>query len=114
MDKRFTESYIEELAHKYKTGTLTREQQADFDAWYQSHDDTELTHTGALAPQQIKDRMLANILAETNPIKKRKIIVLWPRIAAAASVLLFVSIGGYLILHKKEPAQQAVQDVAPY
>jgi transmembrane sensor len=41
---------------------------------------------------------------------------LWPRIAAAASILLFLSIG-YFLLHKKQPAQQIAQnqihDIAP-
>ena len=37
-------------------------------------------------------------------IKKRR---MWPRIAAAASIILCLSIGGYFIIHKKEPQQTA-------
>jgi ferric-dicitrate binding protein FerR (iron transport regulator) len=38
--------------------------------------------------------------------KRRK---LWPRIAAAASILLILSAGSYFLLHKKQPAQQFAQ-----
>jgi transmembrane sensor len=49
-------------------------------------------------------------------LKEKRTVRLWPRIAAAASILLFLSIGGYYIFHK-QPAQQTVRllknDIAP-
>jgi len=41
---------------------------------------------------------------------------LWPRIAAAASVLLILSAGAYLALHKKQPASNELSknDIAPF
>jgi transmembrane sensor len=41
---------------------------------------------------------------------------LWPRIAAAASIILALSFGGYILLHKPKPqqtAQNQKQDIAP-
>lgn len=117
MDKRFTESYIEELAHKYKTGTLTPAEEADFDAWYRSHDDTVFFHTEGNDPQEIKERLLSNILTKTHAKEKSRMTKLWPRIAAAASIILACSVGGYFILHKPAPQQQFAQnqpqDIAP-
>jgi len=43
-----------------------------------------------------------------------RLVRLWPRIAAAASILLFMSIGGYFLLHKKQTLQVAQNDVAPF
>lgn len=41
----------------------------------------------------------------------------WPRIAAAASIILLLGIGGYFVLHQKQPpvqlAQNQPQDIAP-
>jgi len=118
MDKRFTESYIEELAHKYKTGTLTPEEQVDFDAWYRNHDDSQFPHSDAQNAQMIKDRLLANILAQTHPQPRHRLVKLWPRIAVAASILLAISAGGYFLLHKQPAANQQVaqtpiKDIAP-
>jgi transmembrane sensor len=116
MDKRFTERYIEELAHKFKTGRLTPEEQADLDAWYEQHNDTEFQHSEGNEPEHLKDRLLTNILAETHPKTKSKILTLWPRIGIAASLLLILSYGSYLFLHQR-PVQQLAQnqrhDIAP-
>jgi len=48
--------------------------------------------------------------------ERKSIISLWPRIAAAASIVIAVSAGGYFIFHKNQTAQQIAQnqnDVAP-
>ena len=48
--------------------------------------------------------------------ERKSIIRLWPRIAAAASIIIAVSSGTYFILHKKQTAQQTAEnqnDVPP-
>lgn len=45
----------------------------------------------------------------TTPVRR-----FWPRIAAAASILLVLGTGAYFLLHHKQPVQVAVNDVAPY
>lgn len=58
-----------------------------------------------------------SMIAEALPLQKAKRFMLWPRIAAAASVLLALSIGGYFILHKQKPenqiSQNQIHDIAP-
>jgi ferric-dicitrate binding protein FerR (iron transport regulator) len=47
-------------------------------------------------------------------LKEKKSVRLWPRIAAAASILLFLSVGAYFIMHK-QPVHQITKtnDIVP-
>lgn len=87
---------------------------------------------GTVSEAELKDMILAEIEKnEQEPItdveqkhlkdlhnrlshqlfKERKsTISLWPRIAAAASIIIAVSAGTYFILHKKQPGQQTAQN----
>jgi len=50
------------------------------------------------------------------PLKNKGRVIRWPRIAAAASIILALSAGSYLLLHKMAPTQQVAQqknDIAP-
>jgi len=51
------------------------------------------------------------------PARDKVIFIRWPRIAAAASILLVLSFGGYFLLHKTKPiqplAQNQIHDIAP-
>lgn len=52
--------------------------------------------------------------ARIRPADAGRTYRLWPRIAAAASILIGLSVGGYVLLHKAQPVQQLVQnDVLP-
>jgi len=61
-------------------------------------------------------QLLRQIWEQAGPPQVKR-IRLWPRIAAAASIILAVSAGGYFILHKQQPVQQTAQliknDIAP-
>ncbi len=59
-------------------------------------------------------RLLQQILTRTQTVP-RPVRTLWPRIAAAASILLFLSIGGYYIFHKQPVGQTAYykNDIKP-
>lgn len=49
-------------------------------------------------------------------LRERRTVRLWPRIAAAASILFILSAGGYFILHRQKQAQTAQiykNDIAP-
>jgi len=58
-------------------------------------------------------RLLRQIAIQT-ATRPRSITRLWPRIAAAASILLFLSVGAYWLFHKTTPVQLANNDVAPF
>ena len=62
--------------------------------------------------------MVDEVLGQLNQtIYPRKTARLWPRIAAAASILLLLGAGTYYFLHpnapKQQVAQQQPQDIAP-
>lgn len=72
----------------------------------QSHDPA--TEDRALA--EVHKNLLAHI-ERRHPVRR-----LWPRIAAAASILLILSAGGYILLHKspqQQIAQNQTNDVLP-
>jgi hypothetical protein len=64
-------------------------------------------------PQENMDAAFEYIVAQSQTSKMT--IGMWSRIAAAASILLFLSIGGYFLLHKPAATTQLVQkqDIAP-
>jgi len=104
---------IQQLIEKYKQGTATAPQQEQLLAWYR-----QLAYQDAEYPDEeeaVRARMLARLNDETAR-KTQKVRPLWPRIAAAASILAILSVGGYFLLNKK-PTQQLASnyknDVAP-
>jgi transmembrane sensor len=61
-------------------------------------------------------KRLHGLLTEQLFKERKSTIRLWPRIAAAASIIIAVSSGTYFILHKNQPAQQTAEnrnDVPP-
>jgi transmembrane sensor len=102
-----------ELLAKQQQGTLTPEEQATLASWY-----LRLAEREGDVPQADlakKEAAIYNRVSQT--INGGKTIRLWPRIAAAASIILAVSVGSYFILHKKvlsrQTAQNQKQDIAP-
>jgi len=102
------------LLAKYAAGQCTPEETAIVESWYlrQKHDDVnDLAEKERLADmQEIRSLLISETKQGQNPVRR-----LWPRIAAAASVILAISFGGYFLLHK-QPAQQTAQnqsDIAP-
>ncbi|HWZ15445.1 MAG TPA: FecR domain-containing protein [Mucilaginibacter sp.] len=104
---------IEELVKKYHAGQCTAEETAFLESWYaQWNQKIPLP----LSPEELAED-LQIISANVQPLHQpARRIALWPRIAAAASIILCLSVGGYFILHKK-PTQQTAQnqthDIAP-
>jgi transmembrane sensor len=104
---------IKALLEKHKAGTITDAEKAVLDKWYlhvAADSSEELSDADRL---QTFDTVLANL--EEIITEKRQVKRLWPRIAAAASILLALSVGGYFVLHRGAPAVQVAQthDVAP-
>lgn len=103
---------IELLLKKYQAGDCTPEEIAFLESWYAQWNQT--IPVSLSAEQLAEDLQLisSNIQPLYETAKQRN---LWPRIAAAASILLAVSAGGYFLLHKEQPKQQVaeVHDVLP-
>src|ERR1700754_2754420 len=103
------------LLEKYAAGQCTPEEIAIVESWYlqQKHDGVnDLVEKERLADMQEIRNLL---ISETKPAQK-SVRRFWPRIAAAASILLFLSIGIYYLL-QKSPQQLITQsqkiDIAP-
>jgi transmembrane sensor len=106
-----TDKDLQELLNRYQAGTATDNDKALLEDWYLHHNrdsrfaitDTERTGDVNLA--------WANIQAN---ITKPKVRLLWPRIAAAASIVLALSFGGYFLLKKQDKQFNTIaNDIKP-
>jgi transmembrane sensor len=102
------------LLNKYRNGTLSPEEKAILDGWYlqlTKEQESDLNETDL---ETKKAELYERLVAEINP--RPAIRNLWPRIAAAASIVFALSFGGYLLLHKQQSqqtAQNQIHDIAP-
>lgn len=113
MEEQFDQSYILELAHKIKAGTITDQELAEYNKWYSSvnKDVLELPEGYASNPLVIRDRMHDNLLAQVNaenPVKTFRIPGIWWKSAAAAVLL----IGGLFFFINRDQPGRVKPDVA--
>ncbi len=108
-----TKKSAKELLLKYQAGTATEEEKADVENWMLR---------GAYGDFDLDDEELLNDLMEIRQRlaidqPQKKPIRLWQRVAAAASILMFLSVGLYFYLHKTAPSQFTANnyknDIAP-
>lgn len=106
---------IKNLLQKQKSGQLTDQEEAILDAWYLKLSQTETALVNETDMTERLDAVWADLDVKQN--SPEKIYRLWPRIAAAASILLLLSAGGYLALRKQalpaQTAQNQIPDIAP-
>jgi transmembrane sensor len=95
------------LLDRYKAGTATEEDIAFLESWYSEYQSEGAEYDPA--DKIIDAKAVWDDLQLARPMAKH--ISLWPRIAAAASVVLALSAGMYFILHK-EKLQSSTNNVA--
>ncbi|MFB9843923.1 FecR family protein [Mucilaginibacter ginsenosidivorans] len=120
------EQEIREFLEKLASGNYTNEEYQAFVHWAEhcSREEYEqmIGHWEQLANaaelyDDIDPALIASIERGLDQIDERKDeqivplypdkkIRLWPRIAAAASIILAISVGGYFVLHKKQAPEQ--------
>jgi ferric-dicitrate binding protein FerR (iron transport regulator) len=100
------------LWEKYKAGLCSEDERILLEHWFHHLNADKQADLSEEDLIWLKDEMWATIEGKA-PAKK--LITLWPRIAAAASILIACSIGGYFLLHKQQqPASQlAKNDIVP-
>ncbi|SDE66474.1 FecR family protein [Mucilaginibacter pineti] len=120
MKKELTREQIEELTIKIKQGTATEAERLDFDTWYsrQAERTFHVPENLATSERALKDTIYQHIEQELGFNKSsRSRIVLWRRVAVAASILVFLSAGLYFAFDNPSPAVQSVaamkEDFAP-
>ena len=123
---------IRELAAKWMDGTITPEEKARFEAWYNQFDfsELELLDHWAAQPEEIEAHILQKLQTSLCEIKEEPVVITLPHVhdfkrsrrwIAAASVSLLISAGSYFFYlsnkHAPVPVKTAVQgpagDVAP-
>lgn len=110
---------LQELAHKWLTGTLSREEQLEFDEWFRqvSDEPLEVPVSSALSETEHKKELYDSILHRIQAGQGRKLPIRWPRIAAAAILLLALagSLYYYLGDQSTDPPSSfaAASNIAP-
>lgn len=101
------------MLKKYLEGNCTEEEKAVVETWYIQH---RVKNPKVLTDAEQTGDILQIINYLDTRLPGARKVQLWLRIAAAAAILLFLSIGGYFMLHK-QAGQQFVQnhpyDIAP-
>jgi len=91
-----------ELLKKYQNGTLSHEDKDRLDAWY--------LHKASNSKKQLSEYELADSyehLKSRLPLaQKTKVINIWPRVAAAASIIVLLSAGIFYFVKSETAAKQ--------
>jgi len=106
------ENEIKVLLQKYQAGQCTETEAAFLENWFAQWN-KELPID--LSPDQLAAELQA-ISGNIPLFRKTTVRPLWLRIAAAASVLVFLSVGLYFFLHRqtaRQTAQNQAQDIGP-
>eukprot|EP01133_Synstelium_polycarpum_P017054 gene17054-20316_t len=114
MEKQFDDAYLQLLAHKWKEGTLSPEEQQHFDAWYNQYQDEhlELPEGYAKDPALIRERMLSRLKERMEQIpvpattKTIKLPGRWISIVAAASLFVIIGFLIYSYVRRVKEDQQ--------
>ena len=102
------------LIEKYHDGTATTEEKLLLNEWYHSFNDSEaeLTANENETEQQLADR-IKNRLLETIRHENETVVTrprrIWQIPAAAAVILIILSIGAYFMFSSKSPKQEIVK-----
>lgn len=97
---------IQHLLAKYKAGTISPEEIILLETWYLKWEPEKQVITFEEI-ENLKKDVWQSVAPRQEPALKS----IWPRIAAAASLLLFVSISWYYLLHKLTPAVKPVNAI---
>ena len=95
-----TNQRAKRLLQKYLNGACTPEETAIVESWYNQVSAGQKDELPEPDYETIKAKVL-NAVLQKNQTKPAKIKTLWPRIAAAASVLLFLTVGLYFFALNK-------------
>lgn len=101
-----------ELVDKVHNNTATNEELAQYNACLNQlmQGTTDWAGLDLGEPETIKQELWARIQSAKKPVRVR---ALWPRVAAAASIVLVMSFGGYFLLHKQHEISYFKNDVLP-
>ena len=107
--------HIVKLAAKWEAGTISEAEQLELDNWYREHQDEPLEVPESVAASEDEHQVkIWNAIQDQIQVKR---VRLWPRIAAAASIVLAIGAGIFFYTNqfKKDAVQTTTyaEDVAP-
>ncbi len=103
---------LEDLAHKYLMGTPSKEEQQEFDHWFNTTNEDPIAVPEVLAEDKEAHRLaiLKKIRKELDAEAPRK-MTLWRNIAAAAAVVFVVGLTALFYLKYQRRAEPAATDL---
>jgi transmembrane sensor len=106
-------SRLQQMISRYLAGKSTKEEVEFLDA-YDHLFNTNVSATDTLTEEEsanLERKLERNILAIIEPDKK--VVRMWPRIAAAASVCIILAAGSYFLLNKRHTTEPVVAKIQP-
>lgn len=109
---------LQELAHKYLQGNLTKKEKDEFEQWFnQMPEEPFEVPTLHASDEQIHKQAIFNRIKEESGIKRPRIFALWKSIAAAVIIIFAAGAGLWYFKSDQSPANQIVKvsknDIAP-
>jgi len=107
---------IEDLLEKYNAGVANAEEKALVETWYLKYNNPDAPNVPHEQLQKDQQESITKLLLQINGKSKN---MLWPRLAIAASILVFIITGLYVFVLRKAPQQQIAvnkvikQDILP-
>jgi transmembrane sensor len=102
-----TENEAKALLARYAAGKCTEREKALLETWYARQSGQKPDGLDEAARLADMSELRARLLEETGIPERTGLIRHLPRIAAAASLLIFLTAGTYFILHKRQQQQTA-------
>jgi len=100
---------IEKLLNNYKAGNCTPDEQAFVESWYLSYEDS--TARPITETERLND--LDEVWKNLSVIQRKKKATIWPRITAAAILILSVSIALLYVQQRNTIRKSIVHDIKP-
>jgi transmembrane sensor len=107
------EQELKDLLQRIRNGTATAEEKVFLENWYLQYREKDVAEYSLDDRLEDADAIWAKLQPVVAKSRHRKF---WPRIAVAASILLFSFIGGYFLFHKQilsQIARNKIHDIAP-
>ncbi len=109
---------LQELVRKYFDGTATDAEKVQLSNWYEDQNISETEWLADIANEEnvLQKQMFADIQKQIETSRPYIIRPIWPRIVAAASILVILSYGGYLLFHsppRQQFAKNQQSEIAP-
>ena len=89
------------LIRKYLSGTATAEEMETLEQWYQDYGQNLEVHIGneeEQSEQELHDKILNRLRTTLHGTAKPKVVPMWKKLAAAASIVALVSVGAWYFI----------------